>query len=94
MVIEVFFMKNADDIVDGILIDRKTRIAGVAIVFLDILQTVFVDIDSGWIGKDVRSVEQSDDALIVLVKRRGKTERPDRDYRVMVGDELAVLLKE
>ena len=59
-----------------------------------LLQTVFVDIDSGWIGKDVRSVEQSDDALIVLVKRRGKTERPDRDYRVMVGDELAVLLKE
>ena len=60
---------------------------------MSLLQTVIIDIDSRWIGKDVREVESEFDSLIVLVKRKGRAERPDLDYRVMVGDELAVFVK-
>ena len=58
-----------------------------------LLQTVVIDIDSRWIGLGVSEVEDAYGVLIVMVRRREKAERPDLDYRVMVGDALAVYKK-
>ncbi len=54
------------------------------------IHTILVDMDSKWIGKSVQEIEASDGIAILLV-RRGKAKiLPGDDYRVAVGDALAV----
>ena len=57
------------------------------------LQTVIVDIDSRWVGMNVKEVEKEYGVLIIMVTRRGMTEKPDLDFRVIVGDVLLVYKK-
>ena len=58
-----------------------------------LLQTVVVDSDSRWVGLSAGEVEQLYDVLVIMVERRGVKERPDLDFRVMVGDALVVYAK-
>ena len=59
----------------------------------DLLQTVHIDLDSRWIGLDVKSVEDEYDVVVLLMRRGSKHGKPDLDYRVMAGDELVVYVK-
>lgn len=54
------------------------------------LQAVVVDIDSAWIGKSVKEVHKITDAEIVLVSHHNKSFVPHQDYRIQLGDALAV----
>ncbi len=54
------------------------------------LQAVVIDIDSAWIGKSVNEVHKITDAEIVLVSHLNKSFVPHQDYRIQLGDALAV----
>ncbi|MBP3900718.1 MAG: ion transporter [Blautia sp.] len=54
------------------------------------LQAVVIDIDSAWIGKSVSEVHKITDAEIVLVSHHNKSFVPHQDYRIQLGDTLAV----
>ena len=54
------------------------------------LQAVVVDIDSAWIGKSVKEVHKITDAEIVLVSHHNKSFVPHQDYKIQLGDALAV----
>ena len=54
------------------------------------LQAVVIDIDSAWIGKSVSEVHKITDAKIVLVSHHNKSFVPHQDYRIQLGDALAV----
>ena len=54
------------------------------------LQAVVIDIDSAWIGKSVSEVHKITDAEIVLVSHHNKSFVPHQDYRIQLGDALAV----
>ena len=54
------------------------------------LQAVVVDIDSAWIGKSVKEVHKITDAKIVLVSHHNKSFVPHQDYKIQLGDALAV----
>ena len=51
-------------------------------------------IDSKWIGKSVREIDAQSNMLILIAERKGKTIRPTADYRVEVGDKLAVYVND
>lgn len=54
------------------------------------IHTVFVDMDSKWIGMTAAEVEDSYD-VVILLARRGKAKiLPGEDFRVAQGDALAV----
>lgn len=55
------------------------------------LTTIFVRMDSAWIGKTVEEVEEEYGVDIVLVRRRGKVSAPKQYYAVREGDEVAYL---
>ena len=54
------------------------------------LQAVVIDIDSAWIGKSVSEVHKIKDAEIVLVSHHNKSFVPHQDYKIQLGDALAV----
>lgn len=54
------------------------------------LQAVVIDIDSAWIGKSVNEVHKITDAEIVLVSHHNKSFVPHQNYRIQLGDALAV----
>jgi len=54
------------------------------------LQAVVIDIDSAWIGKSVSEVHKITDAEIVLVSHHNKSFVPHQDYKIQLGDALAV----
>ena len=54
------------------------------------LQTIVIDLDSGWIGKTTAEIKELYQADIVLVNRNRKSFVPSEDYRVQLGDALAV----
>ena len=54
------------------------------------LQAVVIDIDSAWIGKSVNEVHKITDAEIVLLSHHNKSFVPPQDYRIQLGDALAV----
>ncbi len=54
------------------------------------MQTVVVDIDSGWLGKSVEQIRQ-DYGFIILIARRGNaTIVPREEYRIRLQDTLVV----
>lgn len=54
------------------------------------IHTVIVDIDSSWIGKSVKQIEE-EYGLAILIARRGHARvMPREDFRVALGDALAV----
>ena len=58
------------------------------------LQSVVVDIDSAWLGKTVRSLQEEKQISIVLVRHGRKSFVPDEEYRVKLGDAVAVHMPE
>ena len=54
------------------------------------LQAVVIDIDSAWIGKSVKEVHKITDSEIVLVSHHNKSFVPHQDYKIQLGDALAV----
>ena len=54
------------------------------------LQTVVVDIDSAWLGKTVTELLEERHLTIVYVRHGRKSFVPPADYRIALGDALAV----
>ncbi|MCR4804825.1 MAG: ion transporter [Clostridia bacterium] len=54
------------------------------------IHTVIVDMDSKWIGKSAKEIEETDGIAILLAKRGSAKIMPSDDYRVAMGDALAV----
>ena len=54
------------------------------------IQTVYVDIDSKWIGMTADEIEEEFDVAILLVRRGMAKILPSEEYRVAKGDALAV----
>ena len=57
------------------------------------LQTVVIDLDSAWIGKSAREIEEIWGLEILIVKRGKKSWRPDESFRVSLRDALIVFPK-
>ncbi len=57
------------------------------------LQTVVIDLDSAWIGKSAREIEETWGLEILIVKRGKKSWRPDESFRVSLRDALIVFPK-
>ena len=53
------------------------------------LETLHIQMDSIWLGKDITAIEEEYQVDIVLVKREGVTRAPSRRYRLQMGDEIA-----
>lgn len=54
------------------------------------LQAVVIDIDSAWLSKTIAETEKAAGINIVLVSHRKKSFVPHPDYRIQLGDALAV----
>ena len=54
------------------------------------LQAVVIDIDSAWLSKTIGETEKAAGINIVLVSHRKKSFVPHPDYRIQLGDALAV----
>ena len=55
-----------------------------------VLQTVIVDIDSGWIGKTSEEIRQEYGFVILMMRRNDRLLRPDEEMTVQMGDALGV----
>ena len=53
------------------------------------IHTVLVDIDSQWIGKTAREIEEDYGVAILLVRRGQARILPKEDFRIAMGDALA-----
>lgn len=58
------------------------------------LQTVVVDIDSAWLGREFRKIREEYHAQVVFVRRGKEYFAPDEDDRAALGDALAVYLED
>ena len=51
---------------------------------------VVIDIDSMWIGKSLKELEEEFGLMLILVRRGKKTVKPTEKYHVEVGDMLVL----
>lgn len=54
------------------------------------LQTVYVDIDSRWLGCTAEEMRDKDQVVLVMIQRGSSKLIPDETYRVQMGDALIV----
>ncbi|MBQ6322224.1 MAG: ion transporter [Lachnospiraceae bacterium] len=55
------------------------------------IQAVVIDIDSAWLGKTVEEVETNYQTTILLIRQRSKRFVPQKEYRIQLGDAVAIL---
>ena len=54
------------------------------------LQAIVINLDSSWIGQTIDEVQKKSGTDIVLVAHHRKSFVPDKEYRIQLGDTLAV----
>lgn len=54
------------------------------------LHTVVVDIDSSWIGYNIKEMQEYFDVMVVMAKRDDITIMPNDDYHIALGDKLVI----